>query len=347
MATTQTLLVSIADTIKDYRQGEIPQPTPTHVAKWVNQFDASQQSAILNEMDVLLKKTYFNKATMEGFLSNLVSNAKLVGANPAQFWHSVNFLDIQDGGSSQHEMLMMFSQIMKSKLGIRLDQCGSKGGLYVYLDDMSFTGNRVLNDLNKWIRDDAPSKAAVHVIVGAFHSGGQWYADKGIQETAVKEKKSISLAWWRMMELEDRVNSNNTSDVFRPSSLPTDATMTSYVNGLAYPPPLRDAGHMGQCKVFADEQGRHLLEQQFLTAGLRVRAMCPNLPATHRLLGYASTNSRKTLGFGSTLVTFRNCPNNCPLAFWAGDPWYPLFPRKNNIKKFARSAAIDRDSIPF
>jgi hypothetical protein len=38
----------------------------------------------------------------------------------------------------------------------------------------------------------------------------------------------------------------------------------------------------------------------------------------------------ETLGFGSTLVTFRNCPNNCPLAFWAGYPWYPLFQRKTN-----------------
>lgn len=333
-ATTQALLDSIADTIKDYRQDEIPQPSAAHVAKWVGQFDAAQRVPILTEMDALLKQTYINKATMEGFLLNVVSNAKLAGANPAQFWPTVNFLDIQDGGSSQHEMLAMFAKTMKAKLGIKMDQCGSKGGPYIYLDDISFTGNRVLHDLNKWIQGDAPAKATVHVIVGAFHKGGQWYANKGIQETATKEKKAISLTWWRAMELEDRANSNNTSDVFRPSSLPTDAAMTKYVKGLAYPPPLRDAGKMGSCQVFAGEQGRDLLEQQLLVAGLQVRAVCPNLPATHRLLGYASTNSRKTLGFGSTLVTFRNCPNNCPIAFWAGEPWYPLFPRKNNVKKF-------------
>jgi hypothetical protein len=38
----------------------------------------------------------------------------------------------------------------------------------------------------------------------------------------------------------------------------------------------------------------------------------------------------ETLGFGSLIVTFRNCPNNTPLALWAGDPWYPLFPRITN-----------------
>lgn len=41
------------------------------------------------------------------------------------------------------------------------------------------------------------------------------------------------------------------------------------------------------------------------------------------------------------MVTFRNCPNNCPLAFWVGDPWYPLFPRLNNVKKI--SAVFDAD----
>lgn len=337
----QTLLDSIAATIADYREGEIPQPSAAHVAKWVKQFDAHQQVPILTEMDVLLKRTYITKAMMEGFLLNLASNQQLVGANPDQFWPTVNFLDIQDGGSSQHEMLGLFSKAMKETLGIEVDQCGSKGGPYVYLDDISFTGNRVLNDLNRWIQGSAPSKALVPVIVRAYHSGGQWYANKGIQATAAKEKKTISLKWWRAMELEDRANSSNTSDVFRPSSLPTDAAMAEYVKGLAYPPPLRDAGKMGSCKVFADEQGRDLLEQQLLNAGLRVRAMCPNLPATQRLLGYSSANSRKTLGFGSTLVTYRNCPNNCPLAFWAGDPWYPLFPRKHNVKKVAGFSGAD------
>jgi hypothetical protein len=58
-----------------------------------------------------------------------------------------------------------------------------------------------------------------------------------------------------------------------------------------------------------------------------VRNMCPLLKDFHRPLGLVPL---QTLGFGSTIVTFRNCPNNCPLVLWAGHPWYPLFPRKNN-----------------
>jgi hypothetical protein len=64
-----------------------------------------------------------------------------------------------------------------------------------------------------------------------------------------------------------------------------------------------------------------------LVAGVRIRDMCPNLKENHHPLGYSVL---KTLGFGALVVTYRNCPNNCPLAFWADWPWEPLFPRKTN-----------------
>lgn len=42
------------------------------------------------------------------------------------------------------------------------------------------------------------------------------------------------------------------------------------------------------------------------------------------------------VGFGSMIATYRNCPNNCPLSMWWGDPeatsgalhWYPLLQRE-------------------
>jgi hypothetical protein len=330
----QSLLAAIAQTIHDYRHGEIAAPDAAHVDRWVRQFDTAQQLPILTEMDGLLKRTYLNKATVEKFLQGLVGNPKLVGANPKQFWLSANFLDIQDGGSSQTEMLQMFSQQLQVTLGITVPQCGSPTGPFIYLDDISFTGNRVRNDINTWLKSKAPSQSTLHVVVAASHCGGEWYAEKSIRETAAVQKKAVSLHWWRALELEDRKKYANTSDVFRPSSLPTDAATVAYVKALTdagYPPALRDAGKMGTCKVWPAEPGRHLLEQLFWSKGLHIRAMCPNLKETHRPLGYSAL---KTLGFGSTMVTFRNCPNNCPLVFWAGDPWYPLFPRKNNVRKF-------------
>ena len=45
-------------------------------------------------------------------------------------------------------------------------------------------------------------------------------------------------------------------------------------------------------------------------------------------------------GFGALLFSYRNCPNNTPLAFWWGDwngnsTWYPLFQRKTYQKQLS------------
>ena len=103
--------------------------------------------------------------------------------------------------------------------------------------------------------------------------------------------------------------------------------MQAYVQAMKYEPTLRQPGNVGGKALFSSDEGKTLLEQEFLKAGARIRQICPNLGATQRPLGHMTLD---TLGFGSLIVTFRNCPNNAPLALWVGDPWYPLFPRTTN-----------------
>jgi hypothetical protein len=103
--------------------------------------------------------------------------------------------------------------------------------------------------------------------------------------------------------------------------------MAEYVQALRYPVMLRTPGNLGENGFYSSEEGRDVLEQEFLKAGLHIRSICPYLNEFQRPLGNTVLD---TLGFGSLFVTFRNCPNNAPLALWAGAPWYPLFPRKTN-----------------
>lgn len=80
------------------------------------------------------------------------------------------------------------------------------------------------------------------------------------------------------------------------------------------------------------EAGRQLLESEFLIAGVKIRSLIQSPKDFIRPLGCGNFG----VGFGSMLVTYRNCPNNCPLALWWGDPeatsgalhWYPLLSRK-------------------
>jgi hypothetical protein len=86
--------------------------------------------------------------------------------------------------------------------------------------------------------------------------------------------------------------------------------------------------------VFSSEQGRQALEQGFLKAGMKIRSFSADPSAALKPLGFGPFG----VGFGSLFLSYRNCPNNAPLALWWGDPskprthpfskWLPLVPRK-------------------
>jgi hypothetical protein len=327
MRKRSSLLKSIVSTVADYRDGEIDAPTTKHVETWIKQFDGEVQEAMLEELDHVLKQTYIAKATVQEFLSSLVTNKDLAGGDPCLFWKTVKFLDIQRGGNSQRQMLVMFASLLQEECDLQIDDCGGDPQAYLYLDDGIFTGNRIKNDIKSWIQSDATQDANVHVVAIALHKGGQYYAKTEIEKAAKIAGKKINVNWWRSVEVEDRKTYVDSSDVLRPTSLPDDRLTQEYVQSLKYPPILRKPGSVGNNRFFSSEEGRHLLEQELLKAGARIRSMCPYLNIYQRPLGNMVL---ETLGFGSLLVTFRNCPNNCPLAFWAGDPWYPLFHRKTN-----------------
>ena len=327
MSEREELLESLSETIKDYRVGETSEPTPDHVATWVDQFEAPVQLPILKEMGHVLTQTYLPKKSVQKFLSAVAVHEKLTGGDPHAYWRSVELLDIQGAGDSQGDMLEMLGDTLADKCGLSLADCSGSSGTFVYLDDGVYTGNRVLGDLRFWIETDAPDEATVNVVVIALHRGGKHYAKTELNEASRAAGKNITINWWRCVGLEDRRTYTYSADVLRPTEIPDDQPVRDYAESLKYAPKLRKPGSLGEKAFFSSEEGRHILEQEFLKAGVRIRSMCPYLNDYQRPLG---NSVLETLGFGSLLVTFRNCPNNAPLALWAGDPWYPLFPRKTN-----------------
>ncbi len=324
---TSALLKATAAIISDYRIDEIPAPDAAHVEKWLSQFDKAVQDDLLNEMHHVLGRTYVPKSKVERFLSSLVTNDKLTGGNPRTFWNATKFLDVQTRGRSQREFLALFAKPLKEITGLELAQCGKSPSQYVYIDDGIFTGTTIINGLSKWLETTAPNETVVHVIVIVGHSGGQYYAKQSLIKAMEKTGKKMQLYWWAMHILEDRKYYIYESDVLRPTVIPKDGPTETYAASLKYEPTLRRPGSTGRLGIFSTENGRHLLEQQLLMKGCKIRIDSPRLPTYARPLGDMVL---QTLGFGSTFVTYRNCPNNAPLAFWAGNPWYPLFPRKTN-----------------
>ena len=203
MSKRSQLLESIAETIADFREGEIQMPTPEHVDKWIKQFDRDVQKPMLTELDHVLKQTYFSKGNVKDFLAALVKNKKLAGNDPCSFWEDVEFLRIQGGGNSQREMLMMFDGILEDECGVKTEDCGKAPTEFLYLDDAIFTGNRVRTDLSSWIEANAPAEAKVHVVTIALHLGGQYYAKTKIKKSVETAGKTIDVVWWRSISIED------------------------------------------------------------------------------------------------------------------------------------------------
>jgi hypothetical protein len=77
-----------------------------------------------------------------------------------------------------------------------------------------------------------------------------------------------------------------------------------------------------------------VLEQALVKAGLKIRSFSAKPKPILRPLGFGPFG----MGFGSLFLSWRNCPNNAPLALWWGgkteppwhpfNRWYPLVPRK-------------------
>ena len=260
MAELDDLLASIAETTADYREGDRAAPTPDHVERWVNQFDAAVQLPILREMDHVLKKTYLSKQMTRSCLGGLFRTPKMVGDDPCTFWKSVKFLDIQSGGASQKDMLVLFSNVLNEKCGFEVTECGADLHTFVYLDDAIFTGNRVSEDLETWIAGGAPADAKVHIVMVALHSSGQYYASGKIEKAARNAGKSIDFTWWKSITFEDRKAWTTTSDVLRPVAIPDDAAVRAYVSSMKFRPVLRTAGQVGGNGIFSAASGRGVPE---------------------------------------------------------------------------------------
>ncbi|MDI6763985.1 MAG: hypothetical protein QME83_13285 [Thermodesulfobacteriota bacterium] len=335
MSERNALLASIAGTIKDYRAGEIEEPTPEHVGRWIKQFDGEVRVPLLRELDHILKHTYFSRKQVTTFLKGLVGENELAGSDPCGYWGKAHFLRIQQNGHSQEELLAIFDEVLQRKCGFTTAGCGRPGGDFIYLDDAMFSGGRVGSDLAAWIQDKAPVKATVHVIAVATHTFAEYKMPQRLDQVTNDQKKKINLKIWRIEAFENKLINRNISEVLWPVELPVDEALKAYLEEeKKFPFKPRSPGGKTTHGIFSSEEGRQLVEWELLLAGLRIRSFCQNPSQALRPLGFSPFG----LGFGSMIVTFRNCPNNCPLALWWGDPdadpnhpfskWYPLLPRK-------------------
>lgn len=328
-------LTNLATILSDYRQGEITARSPDLIDAWLKQFPAQIQEPLLEGLIHVFGTTYISKAAFNAFLSSLASSNKFsTTLNPQEYWRTVRFLDIQQGGSSQKDILGMFDNILRATHGFGIADADGTNGDFIYLDDCVGTGSRVRSDICKWLETDAPHTSTIHVITPVLYQGS-WWIDDRIRDTAAANGKTVTLQKWRLnhFDLENRRARRNIADVLWPTQVPIDADVQAYANqlqSLGHPFECRAPGNKGSSPIFADDTQKQLIEQAMLVRGCQIRRECGSLPDRARPLGYQTLDS---FGFGSMVVTYRNCPNNCPLALWVQQAEFPaLLPRKTNTQ---------------
>lgn len=327
MTERNSLLESIASTIQSYREGEIDTPTVAHVDRWARQFSKENQVVFLREFDAVMKRTFLTKEKIRSLLSKVCVNPLIVGIRPTEFWRKARFLEIQLNGHSQEEMIDLIRPILLEQFGVDLDAGGEPDGTFVYLDDVTYTGSRIATDLAAWVKG-APAKATVKVASLVSYTSTYYARNTRTPKAIAESGKDILVAYGQQIQVENRAMHNYVSGVFWPIALSDEQAADDYVRSQTLQYSARRPG--GKSQVFSTEEGRQVLEHEFLEAGRKIRSQIRNPGDALKPLGFGNFG----VGFGSTICTYRNCPNTAPLAIWWGEgraygpmQWYPLLPR--------------------
>ena len=316
---------SLQATLSDYRKADGHIVSIDAINDWAHQFkppwvqlEPTDRAKLLSALDTTLKQSYWSEERIRRSLANAVSDENLVGHAPVDYWKRTTVLNIQTVGESQKDMLRLLDEALKSQLGISLHDCANDEKHCLYVDDAVFTGSRLSADLTAWaISSDGPRQCELTVFTLALHRYGEYSVGQSLPDDMTLHGVDLSgpIVFRTCEQLENRRRYRNASDVLWPTFIPAGT------NGRFWP---RNATGGSSSRYFPDAAGRALLEQCLFEAGQRIREIQRD-GWNWRPLGWGQFEP----GFGSMFITYRNCPNNAPLALWWGvQGWTPLLPRK-------------------
>lgn len=325
----------IAGIILGYRDGEIGTYDSSHVEKWIAQFNADEQETVLLETLRILKRNYITREKFSRFVDALMDSNAVCKGDKDVYWRSVSLLDIQQNGNSQGEL----NEILADAIGLLYDiddVIGKESDEFIYLDDFIFSGNRLYSDMQEWITNLSPDKCRVCIITIGWFIYGQWNTEGKLNKLARELGKKIKFVFVSYTEfrLENRLGRKDCSEVFWPTDSVTN--IDEYYDWFeieGFDPKYRQVNGLKN-NIFSRSR-REQYEKIAFKYGLKIMGFSAQNSRVVKPLGYSTFSG---FGFGSTVFSFRNCPNNNPLIFWWGDPnaasshpfskWYPLLQRK-------------------
>lgn len=188
----QKLEQSISVIIKDFRQGTAGiDLNSDHVHKWVSQFDVDDQKVILEETLQIFQKWYFNRIKIEQFLDEILQSVVQDEnqENAPEVFKNIVFLDMQEKGKSQTNLVQMLQTLVKKKYNCNVNiqsQVSSGNKHYIYIDDGLFTGSRLIKDLTRCV-ELASENTKIDIWYLISCESGQSYSERKLK-SIVEEK---------------------------------------------------------------------------------------------------------------------------------------------------------------
>jgi len=325
----------IAMIINSYRDGEFGVYDCDHVERWVSQFEGDEQDVVLSETYKILKRNYITQDQFIDFVDTLIDSDSVYKGDQDNYWKSVSVLDIQKNGNSQTELNDIIKKLVFERYGVE-DLVGKDSNEYIYIDDFIFSGNRLHTDMEDWIGSYAPDNCRVCIITIGWFSYGQWNTENRLKALATKHGKNIKFVFVSFEEfrLENRLYRKDYSEAFWPTNIITNVDgYEEWLEAENFIPKYRISNGIKN-EVFSKSR-REEYERIIFKYGLTIMGFSSQNSFVVKPLGYSTFRG---FGFGSTVFSYRNCPNNNPLVFWWGDPsassshpfrkWYPLLQRK-------------------
>lgn len=349
-----TIEKEIVEIIKNFRQSSIElKINQEHVHKWISQFTFDTQDIILEETLHILKNWYFDKDKIRLFLGEMIDflRSENENATDREPLKDICFLDIQENGKSQSQLLGMLSDEVREKY-----KCDVKIGnpneekFYVYLDDGLYTGSRLRKDIKSCLKT-IPEGARIDAFFLIACSSGMDYSKKVLEKECGDKDIEFNIQRWREIRNNKTIENDGTRfsheavhDCLWPSSkLYEVPIINSYVEELEHLYRkriyycFRNADYRYTEGIFKSLKNRDVVEEEFLKKGIEITKNIREHKGLYPL-GY---NLIPSLGFGSFCATDLNISNTCPIVLWWGniikqgdelDCWYPLLPRRINDK---------------
>jgi len=294
-----------------------------HIERWVSQF--SNQDVIIAEISHLMDKVFIEEQNETVFFENLLKNQKVISDIGSP--ENCSILDIQQTGKSQAIYSKKMQKVFQDTLDVLVPINDFSKNVLIYVDDFMFSGMKARHDILNVFKT-YEKKKIIYIFIGV-HSNADYYLDKEFKAN------NITKTVWRCITLNNTLSKRDTSDTFWPKeSIQSNPAVIKYINDRKFNKPVMfrsdTSQSCGDFNLFTNSTNRGIIENEFLLAGLKIIEECnTNLPP----LGVSAF---KGLGFGGTVMSYRNIPNNTPLCLWWGNPenqgglgsWYPLMMRK-------------------